>query len=166
MDGIIRRREFLEDKIWRPISGNAFTSWYKTSGVTSSNGSIVMKPTALNWNFILSANNLKFKWGSIKNGKLRIVFDITITNKSSTSGYVSFSYQTCNSANPNSQRYKYGEVVVRNEGTTHVSKIIYPIRLGSGSGESDDYYFGASIYAYTGNGSTVTISNLSYEAMF
>lgn len=154
------------------MSNNAFTSWAKSSRVSLSNGAIVAKPNALNWSTTLTANSLRYQYSAIKatGVKLKVIFDVDIENADQTEGRVNFSCSLYGAQNPTSSttRRVYFDYATPKgaNGHHHIERIMYPVKFTNGSGSSDSYYVGARIYFYTGAGSTVTVTRVTYEVSF
>lgn len=153
------------------MSANTPAQWSQNN-TSVSGGVIYFNPTKLDWGCNLTANNLNFKYGGVKNGKVHVKFDWTATGCVSGSS-INIAACTWNTKNPTktSTRDSYGPLCttinppVSTAVSGHVDEITAVVdTFGGGTlPPRDDYYFGVRFYAYTGRGSAVTISNLVIE---
>lgn len=166
MGDLLRRRMMLgameESHNWMPLSGNAYISWARQNGSISGDV-ITFSPTSLGWNYTLTANNLLYKWGNVKDKVIRFSCDYTLTGLVS-GGYASISAYTSQIQNPTGTtgRQAYGELKnIASNGSGRVEYMsIFTPRSGT---PTDNYYFGLRIYAHTGANSRLTLSNIVYE---
>lgn len=175
----MRRRTMMaagESENWQPFSTKAFTAWSRSSRVTVSGDSVVFTPNAFSWSFTLTANGLRYKWGQVKNKKLRVKLDFAISNISGENARLSTSVSLFNTANPayGTTRYGYFDLswdtstgtVVSPFGENGMHHFEYegPFMTMSGT-VNDSYYVGMRFYAYTGSGSTVSLTNVVVEIL-
>lgn len=161
----MRRRMMMaaeESHIWKPLSGNDYTSWTRQNG-SLSNGVITFTPSELSWNFTVTANNLLYKWGDVKNKVIRFSCDYTLTGLVS-GGSVPISAGTFLTSSPSSftTRQAYGSI--KNISSNGSGRVEYKSIFTTSSGTpTDDYYFGLRIYAHTGANSKLELSNIVFE---
>lgn len=154
---------------WKAISGNAYTSWARSSNcsVNTTTGIITMTPAALDWTTTLTSNNCNYTWANVKNGKkFHIKFDYTITNGIATDGAdLAVSVQFVTAQNPTSTTGRTGYVAfgVNATSASGTFEKYGNIETTSGSTPVDTNYLAIKIWAYTGAGSTVTLKNIIAE---
>lgn len=156
--------------IFESMSANAISSWSKKTTVSVSNDTITFTPTTLDWGCAITANNLNFTYGQIKNGKVYIKFDYTISNAGDNTESLIVTSATWSTKNPDSEstRESWGDLIrIYADETGNASGTIDSVINVSDTFQSgtippnDNRYYGIRIYAHTGNGSTIAISNLS-----
>ena len=166
MGDLLRRREMVNNGIRYSLSGNSYLSWVRGQLVEVSGNRIHFYPNSLGWGQTLTANNLRYTWGQIKNGVLHFSCDYILTGLASN-GDLAFSFGTYNTSNPDasSTRVAYFTPIDIKENGEKTIDIMIPlssIAYSSGT-PSDSNYFGLRIYAHTGGGSNVYIENVVFE---
>ena len=167
MDLIMRRREMMKSitRTWDDISNNNYLLWARGSRVDVTGQSIYFYPNSLGYGQTLTTNNLKYRWGEIKNGILHFACDYILSGIVS-GGNVPFAIATYNIQNPTSTttRQAYGSIArLTEDGTGHIDVEIACQNLTFDGTLNDNHYFGSRIYAHTGANSTLYLSNIVFE---
>lgn len=161
---LIRRRKIKTDSQynWQPLQTLPYTQWSKANGVTTEGDFIVFRPTGLNWSCHCTSQVLKYNISQMPSFIVRLSFDYELYGNVSN-GYIAFSAGAFSSSNntKNATRQAFYNIVNLTSGSGHRKVIVE--RTNWNTTPNQNYFFGTRIYAYTGNGSVVKLSNITFD---
>lgn len=169
---VIGEAEFDEQEtVW---CNTTSTNVINIKNGTNNSGTLTFNPTSLDWTYKAVESGLTFQWREVKNLRARFSCDYSITGLVSggSLGIAPASYNTSTpGADTSRQRYdsfpgigsgQTGDISGHYE--SNPKTLTLPYKDASSSGSYDDsYYIGWQIYAYTGAGSHVEVSNIKFE---
>lgn len=159
------------EKVW---CNTTSTNVINIKNGTNNNGTLTFNPTALNWNYKAVESGLTFQWREVKNLRARFSCDYVITGLVSGGSLgIAIASYTGSGITADTGRIRYDSFPGIGSGQTgdmsghyesNPKTITLPWKDASSSGSYDDsYYIGWQIYAYTGAGSHVEVSNIKFE---
>lgn len=160
------------EKVW---CNTTSTNVINIKNGTNNSGTLTFNPTALNWNYKAVESGLTFQWREVKSLRARFSCDYVITGLVSGGSLgIAIASYTGSGITADTGRIRYdgfypsigdgqtGDMSGHYESNPKI--ITLPWKDAGSTGSYDDsYYIGWQIFAYTGAGSHVEVSNIKFE---